>query len=61
MPDISAKRPLRSVQWFGPADKNGFMYRSGMKSQGIADPEPDVTADSVRALKKGVEGLSGHG
>jgi len=29
--------PLRSAQWFGSADKNGFMYRSWMKNQGIAD------------------------
>ena len=35
MPD---KKPgLRSAQWFGTADKNGFMYRSWMKNQGIAD------------------------
>ncbi|WP_282372184.1 IlvD/Edd family dehydratase [Pseudomonas sp. PS02290] len=34
----SAKKPvLRSAQWFGTADKNGFMYRSWMKNQGIAD------------------------
>ncbi|CAN7754370.1 dihydroxy-acid dehydratase [Caballeronia sp. LjRoot29] len=34
-----AKRPLRSAQWFGSADKNGFMYRSWMKNQGIPDHE----------------------
>ena len=34
-----AKRPLRSAQWFGAADKNGFMYRSWMKNQGIPDHE----------------------
>jgi L-arabonate dehydrase len=33
------KRPLRSAQWFGTTDKNGFMYRSWMKSQGIPDHE----------------------
>ena len=33
------KRPLRSAQWFGSADKNGFMYRSWMKNQGIPDHE----------------------
>ena len=33
------KRPLRSAQWFGTADKNGFMYRSWMKNQGIPDHE----------------------
>ncbi|WP_300724829.1 IlvD/Edd family dehydratase [Pseudomonas sp.] len=33
------KTPLRSAQWFGTADKNGFMYRSWMKSQGIPDHE----------------------
>ena len=32
-------RPLRSAQWFGTADKNGFMYRSWMKNQGIPDHE----------------------
>ncbi|BAU74901.1 IlvD/Edd family dehydratase [Metapseudomonas furukawaii] len=31
------KTPLRSAQWFGTADKNGFMYRSWMKNQGIPD------------------------
>src|SRR5260370_23550544 len=34
-----AKRPLRSAQWFGAGDKNGLMYRSGMKNQGIPDHE----------------------
>ncbi|SDM60779.1 L-arabinonate dehydratase [Franzmannia pantelleriensis] len=33
------KRPLRSAAWFGSADKNGFMYRSWMKNQGIPDHE----------------------
>ena len=33
------KVPLRSAQWFGTADKNGFMYRSWMKNQGIPDHE----------------------
>ncbi|KAA0011089.1 dihydroxy-acid dehydratase [Billgrantia pellis] len=33
------KHPLRSAQWFGTADKNGFMYRSWMKNQGIPDHE----------------------
>lgn len=28
-------RKLRSQAWFGTADKNGFMYRSWMKSQGF--------------------------
>ncbi|AXE95207.1 IlvD/Edd family dehydratase [Paraburkholderia sp. DD10] len=31
------KHKLRSAQWFGTADKNGFMYRSWMKNQGIPD------------------------
>ena len=30
---------LRSAEWFGTADKNGFMYRSWMKNQGIPDHE----------------------
>ncbi len=38
MPD-QPKRPLRSAAWFGSADKNGFMYRSWMKNQGIPDHE----------------------
>jgi len=29
------KRKLRSEAWFGTADKNGFMYRSWLKNQGI--------------------------
>ncbi|WP_313548708.1 IlvD/Edd family dehydratase [Pseudomonas sp.] len=33
------KTQLRSAQWFGNADKNGFMYRSWMKNQGIPDHE----------------------
>ena len=33
------KTALRSKQWFGTADKNGFMYRSWMKNQGIPDHE----------------------
>ncbi|WP_111642804.1 IlvD/Edd family dehydratase [Marinimicrobium alkaliphilum] len=31
------KHPLRSAQWFGLKDKNGFMYRSWMKNQGIPE------------------------
>jgi L-arabonate dehydrase len=30
---------LRSAEWFGTQDKNGFMYRSWMKNQGIPDHE----------------------
>ena len=37
MSDTNKKPVLRSAQWFGTADKNGFMYRSWMKNQGIAD------------------------
>ena len=33
------KTKLRSAAWFGTADKNGFMYRSWMKNQGIPDHE----------------------
>lgn len=32
-----SKAPLRSAQWFGTQDKNGFMYRSWMKNQGIPE------------------------
>lgn len=32
-------KPLRSAAWFGTNDKNGFMYRSWMKNQGIPDHE----------------------
>ena len=35
----SSTRKLRSAAWFGTADKNGFMYRSWMKNQGIPDHE----------------------
>ncbi|KVE34652.1 IlvD/Edd family dehydratase [Burkholderia sp. TSV86] len=35
------KPKLRSQQWFGTTDKNGFMYRSWMKNQGIPDHEFD--------------------
>jgi len=38
---MSEKKPLRSASWFGTADKNGFMYRSWMKNQGIPDHEFD--------------------
>ncbi len=41
MSDQDPKRKLRSADWFGPADKNGFMYRSWMKNQGIPDHEFD--------------------
>lgn len=30
---------LRSAEWFGTIDKNGFIYRSWMKNQGIPDHE----------------------
>ncbi len=33
------KIKLRSAEWFGTQDKNGFMYRSWMKNQGIPDHE----------------------
>jgi len=36
---IDKQRTLRSAAWFGTADKNGFMYRSWMKNQGIPDHE----------------------
>ena len=32
-----SKPRLRSAEWFGTADKNGFMYRSWMKNQGLPD------------------------
>lgn len=31
------KKSLRSAQWFGTNDKNGFMYRSWMKNQGFPE------------------------
>ena len=31
------KKKLRSAQWFGTNDKNGFMYRSWMKNQGLPE------------------------
>jgi len=36
---LPPNKPLRSAAWFGTADKNGFMYRSWMKNQGIPDHE----------------------
>ncbi|MEL4775642.1 IlvD/Edd family dehydratase [Acinetobacter baumannii] len=36
---MNNKQVLRSVAWFGTTDKNGFMYRSWMKNQGIPDHE----------------------
>ncbi len=33
----SPKVELRSAQWFGTRDKNGFMYRSWMKNQGFPE------------------------
>ena len=38
-PAARATPPLRSAEWFGTQDKNGFMYRSWMKNQGIPDHE----------------------
>ncbi|WP_337880762.1 IlvD/Edd family dehydratase [Rheinheimera sp.] len=35
--DDKKKVQLRSASWFGTNDKNGFMYRSWMKNQGIPD------------------------
>lgn len=36
---MSSNHKLRSAAWFGTTDKNGFMYRSWMKNQGIPDHE----------------------
>lgn len=36
---MNNKHILRSAAWFGTTDKNGFMYRSWMKNQGIPDHE----------------------
>lgn len=36
---MNNKQALRSAAWFGITDKNGFMYRSWMKNQGIPDHE----------------------
>ena len=30
-------KPYRSTDWFGKNDKDGFIYRSGMKNQGLPD------------------------
>ncbi|WP_296946902.1 IlvD/Edd family dehydratase [uncultured Massilia sp.] len=37
MSETTKKPALRSAAWFGTQDKNGFMYRSWMKNQGIPD------------------------
>ena len=34
---MKPKRPLRSAAWYGKADKDGFIHRSWMKSQGLPD------------------------
>src|SRR3954467_12168539 len=39
MSETRKKPTLRSAEWFGTQDKNGFMYRSWMKNQGIPDHE----------------------
>ncbi|TWI67712.1 dihydroxy-acid dehydratase/L-arabonate dehydrase [Pseudoduganella lurida] len=39
MSEEKKKVKLRSAEWFGTQDKNGFMYRSWMKNQGIPDHE----------------------
>jgi len=31
------KKPLRSQQWYGKLDKDGFIHRSWMKNQGLPD------------------------
>ncbi|MDC4537695.1 dihydroxy-acid dehydratase [Acinetobacter baumannii] len=36
---MNNKQVLRSAAWFGTTNKNGFMYRSWMKNQGIPDHE----------------------
>ncbi|MGQ0985558.1 IlvD/Edd family dehydratase [Acinetobacter baumannii] len=36
---MNNKQVLRSAAWFGTTDKNGFMYHSWMKNQGIPDHE----------------------
>src|ERR1043165_589968 len=37
--DKKSKPTLRSAEWFGTQDKNGFMYRSWMKNQATPDHE----------------------
>ena len=32
---MSAPRKLRSQSWFGKVDKDGFIYRSWMRNQGL--------------------------
>ena len=39
MSETKKTTKLRSAEWFGTQDKNGFMYRSWMKNQGIPDHE----------------------
>ena len=39
MSETKKATKLRSAEWFGTQDKNGFMYRSWMKNQGIPDHE----------------------
>ena len=37
----SDKKKLRSAEWFGKSDKDGFLHRSWMKNQGIPADEFD--------------------
>jgi hypothetical protein len=40
---------LRSAEWFGTQDKNGFMYRSWMKNQGIPTTSSRASPSSASA------------
>ncbi|KZN12727.1 IlvD/Edd family dehydratase [Marinomonas sp. TW1] len=35
--DNKSKKPLRSQEWYGKLDKDGFIHRSWMKNQGLPD------------------------
>ena len=38
---MNEKKRRRSAEWFGNADKDGFVHRSWMKNQGMPDDQFD--------------------
>ncbi len=49
-PKNANKPTLRSAEWFGSADKNGFMYRSWMKNQASPITNSRASRSSVSAI-----------
>ena len=40
--DVRTRKKLRSTQWFGKPDRDGFTHRSWMKNQGLRSEERRV-------------------